>query len=74
MWPRGGRAMATRHVESWQRGGDLVAWEAKAFLLLLPCAKRLGANAIVDVRFTTSVMLSGAAELLAYGTAVKIEE
>lgn len=37
-------------------------------------AKRMGANAIVDVRFTTSVMLGGAAELLAYGTAVKIEE
>ena len=35
-------------------------------------AKRLGANAITDVRFTTSVLMGGAAELLAYGTAVRI--
>ena len=37
-------------------------------------ATRLGANAIVEVRFTTSVLSAGAAELLAYGTAVVIEE
>ena len=37
-------------------------------------ATRLGANAIVEVRFTTSVLAAGAAELLAYGTAVVIEE
>lgn len=36
-------------------------------------AKRLGANAIVDVRFSTSSIMQGAAELLAYGTAVIIE-
>ncbi|MDG5766057.1 YbjQ family protein [Balneolales bacterium ANBcel1] len=33
-------------------------------------AKSLGANAIVDVRFSTSYVMSGAAEILAYGTAV----
>ncbi|MFQ6091829.1 MAG: YbjQ family protein [bacterium] len=33
-------------------------------------AKRLGANAIIDVRFTTSMVMSGAAEILVYGTAV----
>ena len=36
-------------------------------------ALRLGANAIVTTRFTTSVIVGGAAELLAVGTAVMIE-
>ncbi len=36
-------------------------------------AERLGANAVVTTRFTTSVILGGAAELLAVGTAVVIE-
>jgi uncharacterized protein YbjQ (UPF0145 family) len=37
-------------------------------------AGRLGANAVVAVRFTTSVLMGGAAELLAYGTAVVVED
>jgi uncharacterized protein YbjQ (UPF0145 family) len=36
-------------------------------------AEELGANAIVSVRFTTSAIMQGASELLAYGTAVIIE-
>jgi uncharacterized protein YbjQ (UPF0145 family) len=36
-------------------------------------AERLGGNAIIATRFTTSVMMGGAAELLAVGTAVVIE-
>jgi uncharacterized protein YbjQ (UPF0145 family) len=36
-------------------------------------AQRLGANAVVGVRFATSVLMGGAAELLAYGTAVLVE-
>ena len=36
-------------------------------------AAQLGANAVVTTRFTTSVMMGGAAELLAIGTAVMIE-
>ena len=36
-------------------------------------AKRLGADAIVATRFTTSVLIGGAAELLCVGTAVKLE-
>ena len=36
-------------------------------------AEELGANAIVSTRITTSVIMSGAAEMLAYGTAVVIE-
>ena len=37
-------------------------------------ALELGANAIIATRFTTSVMMGGAAELLAIGTAVVVEE
>jgi uncharacterized protein YbjQ (UPF0145 family) len=36
-------------------------------------AKQLGANAIVNVRYATSSVAQGAAELFAYGTAVKVE-
>jgi len=37
-------------------------------------ARELGADAIVDVRFVTSMLMAGAAELLAYGTAVELAE
>jgi uncharacterized protein YbjQ (UPF0145 family) len=37
-------------------------------------AQNMDADAIVNVRFVTSQVMSGAAELLAYGTAVKLEE
>jgi len=37
-------------------------------------AKNLGADAIVGIRFTTSSVMQGAAELMVYGTAVKIRE
>jgi len=36
-------------------------------------AQKLGANAVVTLRFSTSSMMQGAAELLAYGTAVRVE-
>ncbi len=36
-------------------------------------AESLGANAIVNIRFSTSSIAQGAAELYAYGTAVKVE-
>ena len=36
-------------------------------------AEELGANAIVNVRFSTSSVAQGAAELYTYGTAVKVE-
>ena len=35
-------------------------------------AAEIGADAVVGVRFTTSVIMGGAAELLAVGTAVKV--
>ncbi|PTD93398.1 hypothetical protein C9439_07475 [archaeon SCG-AAA382B04] len=37
-------------------------------------ANKLGADAIVNVRFMTSQVIGGGAEILAYGTAVKLEE
>ncbi|MCJ8272449.1 MAG: YbjQ family protein [Psychrosphaera sp.] len=37
-------------------------------------AQSLGANAIVNVRFATSMVAQGTAELLAYGTAVVVED
>ena len=36
-------------------------------------ASRLGADAIVAIRFTTASVMQGAAEVLAYGTAVKFK-
>jgi len=36
-------------------------------------AEQLGANAVVNVRFATSTITQGAAELMAYGTAVRVE-
>ncbi len=32
----------------------------------------IGADAVINVRFTTSVVMQGASEILAYGTAVKL--
>ncbi len=37
-------------------------------------AHALGANAIVDARFSTSSVMQGAAEILVYGTAVVIQD
>ena len=41
---------------------------------MLDEASQLGADAVINVRFTTSMVAQGAAELLVYGTAVKFEE
>lgn len=63
---------------------NLVGGELKAYTELLTEARRqalqrmldqateLQANAVVNVRFTTSAVAGGAAELYAYGTAVTI--
>lgn len=37
-------------------------------------ATELGANAILEIRFSTSMVMSAAAELLVYGTAVVVED
>lgn len=41
---------------------------------LVEDAEALGADAVVEMRFSTSMVASGAAELLAYGTAVTLED
>lgn len=51
-------------AESREQALDRMAEEAEA----------LGANAIVGVRFSTSMVMTGAAEIMCYGTAVVTEE
>ena len=46
---------------------------SEAIQRMTSCAEQLGANAIVNVRLSTSSVMSGAAELFAYGTAVVVE-
>ena len=36
-------------------------------------AKRMGADAIIGIRFTSAEVMSNAAEILVYGTAVKLQ-
>ena len=36
-------------------------------------AEKIGADAVINVRFMTSSIMGGAAEILAYGTAVKLK-
>lgn len=45
----------------------------EALQRMLDQAKAIGANAVVNVRFSTSSGAAGAAELFAYGTAVVVE-
>ena len=44
----------------------------QAIQRMIADAQGLGADAVVNVRFTTSAVMQGAAEILAYGTAVKL--
>ncbi|MEE9347058.1 MAG: YbjQ family protein [Robiginitomaculum sp.] len=44
----------------------------QATLRMIDEAKALGANAVVNVRYSTSSITQGASELYAYGTAVKV--
>ncbi|MEN3157727.1 heavy metal-binding domain-containing protein [Alkalimonas sp. NCh-2] len=46
----------------------------KAIQRLVEEASKLGADAVVGIRFTTSAILAGSSELLAYGTAVKLQQ
>ena len=45
----------------------------QALQRMIDDAEKIGADAIINVRFTTSMVMQGAAEMLAYGTAVKIQ-
>jgi len=44
---------------------------SEALLRMQEEARRMGADAVVNVRFTTSTVSQGMSEMLAYGTAVK---
>ena len=59
-------------------GGELVAYtellkesREQSIQRMVQEAESLGANAIVNVRFSTSSVAQGAAELYVYGTAIK---
>ena len=45
----------------------------EAFNRMMNEANELNADAVINIRFTTSVVMQGAAEMLAYGTAVKLK-
>ena len=61
-------------------GGELTAYnemmnEARALATkrMVQEAEALGADAIVNVRYASSAIMQGAAEVIAYGTAVKYQ-
>jgi uncharacterized protein YbjQ (UPF0145 family) len=61
-------------------GGEIVDYtkmlaqaREEALQRMVEQAEKMGVNAIVSTRFVTSMVMSGAAEIVAYGTAVKIE-
>jgi len=45
----------------------------EAFNRMINDAIEMGADAIIGVRYSTSMIMQGAAEMLAYGTAVKLK-
>ena len=82
-----GNTIRARHVGNDIMAGlrNLVGGEVKEYTKLMAEsreqsidrmveeAKNLGANAIIGLRFSTSEIMSGAAEILVYGTAVVVE-
>ncbi len=61
-------------------GGELKAYtellnesRAEAVTRMTQQATAIGANAVINIRFSTSNIASGAAEVMAYGTAVYVE-
>jgi uncharacterized protein YbjQ (UPF0145 family) len=61
-------------------GGEITEYtemmsEAREIALkrMVDKAEEMGADAVVNLRFMTSMVMSGAAEILAYGTAVKLK-
>jgi uncharacterized protein YbjQ (UPF0145 family) len=44
----------------------------EAMFRMVEDAKRMGADAIINVRLSTSMIMQGTSEILAYGTAVKL--
>ena len=68
---RGMEATVLAKVEYFNPGSSV---KDRMALKMVEDAEALGANAIVGMSFTTSVMAQGSAELMAYGTAVIIED
>lgn len=61
-------------------GGNIKEWaevceqaRQEAYLLMLEHAEKLGATAIVAMRYDATEFMQGATEVLAYGTAVRLE-
>ncbi len=52
----------------------LIEARRQALERMMAQAEQLGANAVLNVRFTTSAITQGAAELYAYGTAVIVDK
>ena len=83
-----GTTVRARHlgkdILAWMRnlvGGELheytkILAESREHALDRMCdeARAMGADAIVDARFSTSNIAAGAAEVLVYGTAVRLKE
>jgi uncharacterized protein YbjQ (UPF0145 family) len=62
-------------------GGEIIEYtklmaesREQAIDRMIQNAEQMGANAVVCHRFSTSMIMGGAAELLSYGTAVYVEE
>jgi uncharacterized protein YbjQ (UPF0145 family) len=62
-------------------GGELKAYtellqesREEAVARMVAQAEAIGANAVLNVRFSTSSVAQGASELFAYGTAVRLED
>jgi uncharacterized protein YbjQ (UPF0145 family) len=82
-----GSTVRSRHVGADIAAGlkNMVGGELKGYTKLLEDARaeavtrlqaqaaQLGANAVINIRFATSTITQGAAELMAYGTAVRVE-
>ena len=69
-----GSTIRARHVGRDAEYTKLMA-EAReqAIHRMVEQAEEMGANAILETRFVTSMVMSGASELLVYGTAVVVE-
>jgi len=82
-----GSTIKARHIGSDIGAGlrNLVGGEVKGYTKMIDEARdealermkkeaeNLGADAIINVRFTTSQVMAGASEILVYGTAVKLK-
>ncbi|PIN80975.1 hypothetical protein COV13_02715 [Candidatus Woesearchaeota archaeon CG10_big_fil_rev_8_21_14_0_10_32_9] len=82
-----GSTVQTRHIgkDIWAGLKTIVGGELKGYTgmimqareeattRMIAEAKKMKADAVVNVRYTTSEVMQGAAEILAYGTAVKLK-